>query len=476
MQPWGPWRPDVGGPNTGVATTADGVLPQSAGQGGLGYGPMNSLVTATAAVALAGAPRGGIALQRQDGAWQVYFASAAKIQLLTSIYAWTDIETGRSVTTNDDVSFAVFGTYLLNTDTTDGFKAYNYEAGGTNSAVSGAPSSPREICVCNNVVFLLNVGGNNKRMQSSGQGDHTNWTTEGADGKTFEDGGALIAMRDLKNGAGLILQESAIRLVQFGSAPQGALYTISKVADGLGALSSRSTTAWNGTVWWLSSSGFYEYTAGGVPTPIGDQKVNTWLAGTLASTDYVNVQAAVDPARKMTWWRLSATTLIGYHWLIREFVTITVATSALTRVATPAVVIDDISTIIDNDGDIIDSLDLQGGLPTFGALDSSYKFARFTGTALAYTLQSCATSVGGSVRFVSAQPISDASTSTLSIGTTDSLAVAMGFSTPAARNEDGKVPLDDRGRHFAFKEAGAAGITWTYSNGVDGIESNPDAP
>jgi len=36
--------------------------------------------------------------------------------------------------------------------------------------------------------------------------------------------------------------------------------------------------------------------------------------------------------------------------------------------------------------------------------------------------------------------------------------------------------LDDRGRHFNFKEAIPAGATWTYSNGVDNIVSNPDAP
>ncbi len=43
---------------------------------------------------------------------------------MDATYQWTDIETGRTVTGGDDVSFLHFGSYLLNTDTTDGFKAY----------------------------------------------------------------------------------------------------------------------------------------------------------------------------------------------------------------------------------------------------------------------------------------------------------------------------------------------------------------
>ena len=473
---WGPWRPDVGGPDTGVAQTIDGVIPQSAGQG-IGYGPMNQLVTASGAVALAGAPRGGITIQRTDGAWQVYFASAAKIQVLDSTYDWDDIETGRTVPDGADVSFAQYGNFLLNTDLSDGFKAYNYQAGGTNDVVSAAPTAAG-VCVSNNVVFAYNLSTDNRRMKSSAQGDHTNWTTEGADGKTFEDGGAILAMRDLKGGMCAILQENALRVVQFGAGPTSTtLYGIVKVADGIGGVSDRATTAFNGTMWWISTSGVYEYVAGGVPTPVGDQKTNDWLAAQVAASDLANIQAAVDPARKMTWFRLSSSLLLGYHWLIKEFVTATVSTSALSRFATPATVIDDISSIIDDLNVTIDSLDFQGGAPAFGALDSTYKFARFTGTPLAADLRSCVTSAGSSQRFLQATPISDASPSLLSLGVSSNLSSALSYSTGVTRDsDDGACRFDERGRYFAFRETIAAGTRWTFSNGVDGIVSNPDAP
>ena len=66
MLSYGPWRPDVGGPNTGFATTADSVLPQAAA-GGIGYGPFPQLVTPSVATALSGATRGNISLVKFDG-------------------------------------------------------------------------------------------------------------------------------------------------------------------------------------------------------------------------------------------------------------------------------------------------------------------------------------------------------------------------------------------------------------------------
>lgn len=470
MQNWGPWRPDVGGPNSGMAAIANSVLPQAAAEG-IGYGPMPALVTATGAVAAAGAPRGSIALQKADGSWQVYFASSAKIQLLTSVYGWTDIETGRTVTTGDDVSFCLFGKYLLNTDTTSGFKAYDIEAGGSNTTVSAAPTA-RYVFSCNNVVFALSCGGNTKRMQSSAIGSHSNWTTEGADGKTFEDGGPLVCGCDLKNGAALIFQEYAMRLIQFGVGP--ATYDVKKVSDGRGIVSSRSMVAFDGMVFYLSTDGFYKFSLSEGNKPIGAEKVNRWLSTRIDTTEYENVQGAADPFNKVVWWRINATTLLGYDWQLDEFFTATASTSALTRIATASLTFDDITAAFDSILEAYDSRFFQGGQPVFGALDSSYKFATFSGGAAAATLRSCVLSGPRSKRFVWATPVSDADDSTLAIGVSDSLSASLEWETAATRNDEGEVPLDARGRRFAFEEAIPAGAEWTYSNGIDNIVANED--
>ena len=236
MISWGAWRPDQGGPNTRFAQVADNVIPQSAGLGQyfnqlIGYGPFPQLVESMSAGALPGAPRGSVSLPSDNGTYQVYFATATAIYELQSDYTWLSIATGRSVTSGDDVSMLHFGDFLLNTDTTDGFQAYNVETPAGNNVVSGAPTA-RSIFPCNNVVFALDCNGNNRAWQSSAIGDHTQWVLGGANGGLFPDGGACQCGVDLKNGNGLIFQSKAMRLIQFGgNAVSPALFSIVKAAD-----------------------------------------------------------------------------------------------------------------------------------------------------------------------------------------------------------------------------------------------------
>lgn len=464
--PWGPYRPDVGGANSGIAKQANNVLPQAAGNG-IGYGPMPALITATGAEALSGAPRGIISVQKASGAYAVFAATETTIETMDSAYQWTDVETGRTVTSGDDVSMLLFGKYLLNSDTTDGFKAYDIELGGTNSAVSGAPAA-RALFSCNNVVFALGTSSNNRRMQSSAIGDHTNWTTNGADGKTFEDGGTLIGGRDLKNGAAVIFQENAIRLVQFGGG--AALYTIQKLADGRGAVSDRSIVSFDGMAFYIATDGFYKYTLGGGNEPIGAEKVNRWLATQVAASGYEAIQGALDPFQKIVWWRLTGNLLIGYDWQLNEFITSSVATSALTRIATPGVTLDSLTTLyLDSMTEALDSRFYMGGVPLFGALDADYKFATFAGSPLQATLQTNDIALPDSQLVSWCSPDSDASSSTIALGVSDTRSTTLTFKAPAARKASGRVPLRGRGKVIGFRETIPAGASWSYSNGVNDI-------
>lgn len=465
--PYGPFRPDVGGPNSGFARTANNVLPQASATG-FGYGPMPSLVTATGAATLGAAPLGIISVQKASGSYAVFAATSTKIRVMDSAYAWSDVETGRTVTSGDDVSFCYFGKYLLNSDTTDGFKAYDVEAGGTNNAVSGAPAA-RALFSCNNVVFALGTSSNNRRMQSSAIGDHTNWTTDGADGKTFEDGGALVGGRDLKNGAGIIFQDTAIRIVQFPGA-NGALYSISKAADGRGAVSDRSIVAFDGMVFYVATDGFYKFTLGGGNEPIGAEKVNRWLATQVAASGFSSIQAAVDPFQKVVWWRLGNLQLIGYDWQLNEFFTATQATSALTRIATPGVTLDSLTTsFLDSMTGVLDSRTYLGGVPLFGALDANYKFATFSGGAAEVTLETMMVLSPASQLVTWCTPNSDASTSTVQLGVSDNLNTELTWKSSASRATSGRVPLRGRGKVFGFRETIQANDSWTFANGINEV-------
>lgn len=473
MGRWGAWNPDKAGPDTEYVLVANGCIPQDSGAG-IGYGPFPRLITASGATALSGgAPRGGLSIQKQDGTWKVYFATATTIEELQANYSWASIETGRTVTVDDDVSFAYFGKYLLNTDTTDGFKAYDVEAGGTNSVVSAAPMA-RALFTCSNVVFALDCNGNNRRMQSSAVGSHTNWTTLGADGKTFEDGGALIGGRDLKNGAAFIAQEKVLRLVQFGGG--AALYSIVKIADGRGCVADRTMVSFDGMVFWWDTDGPWMFTLGTGPQPIGAEKINRWADSNIGASNYKTLQGTIDPSRNIVLWRTGSTQALGFNWVIKEWFTLTLNCSGLTRIATPGVTIDSVSDTIDSVAIAIDSRYWQGGAPVLGGLDNSYKFATFSGGPMQVTLQDTpkVSPVSGLIRF--ATPESDAPNSTLEIGTADNLNSPLTWTPAESKSGDGRVPLLARGKVISFRETIPATETWTYANGVRDIVGTTGGP
>ena len=463
VQPWGAWRPDVGGPDKGFCETAEGVVPQ-ASSNGIGYGPFPQLIAATGAEALSGTPRGAISLQKFGGDWGVYAATGTTIEALDSSFQWSDVETGRTVTPSDDVSFLHYGRYLLNTDTTDGFKAFDVESPGTNDPVAGAPAA-RALASCQNVAFAFDCDGNNRRMQSCRQGDFTAWKGGGADGKTFEDGGALIGGRDLQNGAMIIAQENAIRLVTFGVGP--TLYGISKIADQRGCVADRTLTAFDGSAYWWDTDGPWQFTMGSKPFPIGAEKVNRWFDLNIGPSNYQNLQGTVDPSRNLVIWRVDATYAVAYNWLIKEWSVLPFASSALTRLATPAVSIDSVSDTIDSVSLAINARFWQGGATGLGALDSDFKFATFSGTPMAALLESSRISADAEPLISWVKPLSDAAGSTLAVGTAPSLDSSLTFASAKAKGSHGWTQQRSRARVLAFRESIPAGQSWSYANGVD---------
>lgn len=482
MRPWGPWRPDAMGPQ-GFCTIADGVLPGTMGDGGGGqiisYGPFPSLVQATGAEALSGECRGAVWLVKFDGTYELYFATATTIEKMSGGFTLSDVETGRTITSGDDVSFLPFGAYLLNSDTTSGFKAYNFETPGTNDAVADAPAA-RFLFSCNNSIFALDCDGNNRRMESTAPGDHTNWTTQGADGKTFEDGGALICGCDLKNGQGLIWQERAMRLIQFGGAGSVALYSIVKLADGRGSVGQRSMVSFDGMAFYLASDGFYKYDGTNGNQAIGAEKVNRWFLSQVDSARLGEVQAAIDPLNKIVLWRFPSTSnsstsvfdrVIGYDWQLNEWFTLTVDTCWLARFATPGYTLEDMDAFGTLDGMPQIPLDdrfWRGGEPKLIALDSSLKYATFSGTAMAMTVQASPVMQDQRALVNEATSISDDADVAMTIGVQERLSDAVTWKGPyAPSTRSGRTKTRASGRLLTFKSTHAAGATWTYDNGVD---------
>jgi len=467
MFPFGPWQPDNKTTNAGLSVTAEGVIRQPGG-----WGPYPQLVTNDGATALDDTPRGVKSVQKPDNSWAVYSATAAKIQELQADLSWSDIDTGRTVTTGDDVSMALFGKYLINTDTTDGMKAYDTVGGGANSTISGAPSA-RAVCVIGNALFGLGTSTETRRFASTAIGVYSQWTGGAADGGTFPDGGALVGGLELRDRLGVLFQSGALRRVQFGTGV--STYAIDKLSDGVGCVAERTICGWDGRAFWWHDDGPWAITAGGSPVPIGQDKVNNWAADNIGRQNFLNLQGTVDPTRKIAMWRIDESRVIAFNWINGEFSILPATTTALARIATPVLAVDDLTGSVDTLEGSVDSL---GGsaAPEIGGLNLSRKFATFTGTNMAVTLESAPTESGVTGIVSRATPIDDADAGTLQLGVADRLDAALTWKAGETKRDSGRVPLRGRGKVIAFRRNVTAGTSFTYINGVDHIEASQGGP
>ena len=483
--PFGPLAPDQGELTPGVMMVANGVVPLREG-----YGPFPGLNVVATATALSTAPLGLYAYTKADGTWSLVAGQSTAISLMASDYTWSSIDTGLTPTAGDDFSFARFGTKLLYTNTTDGLRAYDVELGGAASAVAAA-KNPRWIFVCGNILFGLNCLDNsgardNRLIRSSAFSDHTNWTTKGADYQGLEEGGPLIWGGAISETSALILQSRKVRLLQVGNVGN-ALWGIQSVSDEFGSVGYRSVVSFDGMVFWLATDGFRMFSTGGGLKRIGAGYIDQWFLSNADQANLELVQGTIDPFRKNVLWRYKSNSvgsstifedIIGYNWAFDRWFTLSVQTTALAYLATPAVTWDayGASTTWDTEDVTWDSRALSGGQPLFGALNGSYKFGTFGGSYLAATLTTAIMDSRTTQLINWAKPVDDSADGTLSLGVKNTLAGTTTWKTGQAKATSGRVPLRGRGTEVAFSRVIPAASTWSYAKGVDYLVASAGGP
>lgn len=470
---FGPLAPDQGTGTPGICTVANNVLPKPNG-----YGPAPQLIT-QGTTALPAAPRGAITCIKRDGTTQVYFFTADAFYALGSDYNFTEIDDGYACTSGDDWSLQQFGNFLLYTNTTDGLWAYNIESGGAPSYIAAA-GDPREIFVTANMVFGLDceddaAARDNRLIRNSDFNDHTDWTNGAADYQPLESGAELIAGVPLKGGAAVVFQRESMRLIQFGNAGGGALYSLQEIANGRGAVGKKSIISFDGVVYFLAANGFWQY-AGGQLTPIGDGFIDKWFREQVPANAMADVQAAIDPARKVVLWLYPAGGLIiGYSWgnVTNRWFTWSATAVTLSRLATSGYTWDSAGAVWSTWDDMpevaFDDAFWQGGQQFLAALDDDLKYASYSGSAAAAQIRTGLNNAPVTTMIGWSTPIDDCPTSQLSLGVADSLADTITWKDPVSKVRAGRVPLRARGMNVAFEWTAAAGAVWTYTHGVDHV-------
>jgi hypothetical protein len=471
MLPFGPYRPDIAETNPAMSRRVLNVNPRKDSQG-VSYHPRRSLQVTTGAMALPDEPRGAIGVVQRSGEFRAYFGTVDTLYEMDATYQFASIGTGYAVPTGHSWGMCQYGEHLLVTNTTDGMLEWDIETGGTVDVVSDAPAA-RTIFVWAQMVIALDCDGDNRLMRNSAIGSYTNWTNRGAGAQEFADGEALMGGGVVNDGQCVVIQRGAVNLLTVTGNER--IFRIDKFPGDVGAVSPECIVQIPGGVAFMDSSGPQIATAQGV-VAIGDSKVaRTFIASV---DDITAVTGAYDPELRQIVWRKSDTELLIYDLATQEFVPVMESTGYIIRMSNPALTLEDLDAFgtLEELPYPLDSNAWKGGRPRLAALDSSHKFGFFDGEVLAAEIESATLTDTNSMLVSWCQPTTDAANVTVTLGVRDRLADASVDKDPASMVASGRVPLRGRGKCLTFRVNIAAGETWSYIRGIDGLVITKGGP
>jgi hypothetical protein len=467
-----PFRPDAG---ELVSSTVSNVL-MTAGA----YGPRPTMQTAPGAAALAAAPRGAYGGFLPSGQFKGFAATSTKIYTLGSDYTWAALSPTFTVPADHDEMMTQFGVFMLATNVTDGVYAYNMETPAGLNAVSGAPAARYLFSANNQVIALGNTSSALNQLNVSAFGDHTNWSSIGADRQSMNDGGGFTGGGDLGGGAAILLQQRAVRRMTFGATGGGSLFRLDKLADDVGCVHPRAQVTYNGTCYFLHTDGFYACNGGGPPVNIGADKVNKWFLA--RCVDLTKVYFSVDPKNTLIRIRYQASgdgstenvyqSILDYNWVENEFVPGTEATSAIFRMGTPGYTLDTLDAFGELDDWSqypLDSAFWAGGNFRLAGLDSTYKLAFFDGSAAAAVVESPTETDGRTHLITRCRVLTDDPAATVQIGVKDDLSDQITWKT-ASSKVGKRYPVRGRGIYQRYRVNHAAAAVWTRDTAITDIE------
>jgi len=482
MLPIGLPRPDMADTNPGVAKRTVNVI-LSKDQNGVSARPMPSLAVADSAGVLPAAPRGGTSVVTRAGGYLAYVATGTNIYNIGNDYTYTSYGSGYNCTSGDNWMATQFGNYAVFTNTTDGQVQLDIETPVAFAAISGAPKA-RSIAPIFDCMFAFDCDGDNRLMQNSDVNDHTDYEGGVAARQPMPDGEELITGGELNDGLAIVLQRNAVRLLTRTSDRQ--LYTMNKIADGIGAVNPQSVVTIRGACFFWDVAGPHMYLPGmPVPEHIGADKISRTFLENASGTVFDGIEGAYDPANQRIIWRYQAADVssgtvfqdaITYDIRLGEFVECEFASAALLYMASPGYTLEGLDAVATLDAlpYSLDSRVWYGGEPRLAGLNGDLKFGFFDGTNLAATCETATQMFPERMRFQSVRPITDAQNATVEIGTKAALYSSLTYSTAASIQPSGRVPVRAAGKNARFRISVAAGESWNYIRGIDDIEAVGD--
>jgi hypothetical protein len=307
------YKPDVSDYEGDATRNILNVIPR-----GDGYGPFPSFSGYT--FALPGPCRGAFyALNTNDGTVTVFAGTSTRLyQLNNTTYTWTDVSAGGAdyvaLSSTAQWQFAQFGSKVFATQANVPLQVFTLGSSTAFAAATGSPPQAAYIAVVGRFLVLSGLPNTPYRIQWSGLDDPTNWISgsNSSDFQDFPDGGFV---RGVAGGdqSGVIFQDQAIRRMAFVPGSP-IIFQIDRISQGVGLYAPYSIVRAGEKIFYYSTQGFQKIEPGGIPEPIGRERVDTTFGNDLDKASLQLFMGASDPRTTRVYWAYkSAAGLTGLY-------------------------------------------------------------------------------------------------------------------------------------------------------------------
>jgi hypothetical protein len=477
LLPFGAWQPDNSDyESQSLAHDIQNVLPRADG-----YGPFKDF--AALSQALPDTCRGGFYALKSDGSVAVFAGTEDALYLANNTdYSWTDVSKGgsaySSLSSDAQWQFAQFGNLVFATQKNAVLQVYNLSSSTEFDDCAGSPPQASYISVVGRFLVLSGLLSNPFRIQWSGLNDTTNWTagTASSDYQDFPDGGIV---RGVAGGEyGTVFQDQAIRRMSYIPGDE-LIFQIERIAQDQGLFAPYSIVRAGIYTFFHSAQGFFKIEPGGLPQPIGREKVDRTFFDDLDKTDLKLFVGASDPRSTRVFWAYKSTSgisglydkIIGYDYVLDRWFPITVSGEYLMGMSQPGITLenlDSISASIDALGASLDSFAVSTQ-PLIAQFSSEHKMGFFSGSNLEATLETSEQGTDGRRIYVNGfRPITDAATFYGSCSYRETQQDTPTSTVEIARSSrTGRCDMRRSTRYSRFKTRIPAATQWTYAAGVE---------
>jgi hypothetical protein len=330
----GTYAPDVSDYEGTATRNILNVIPR-----GDGYGPFPDFSAYTATLP---APcRGAFYALNSDGSVVTFAGTATKLyQLNNTTFAWTDVSlsggTYSSLSETANWQFAQTGSLVFATQANAVLQVFNLTSSTTFTNALGSPPQAAYIAVISSFLVLSGLLSTPYRIQWSGLGSYNasnSWTAgvNSSDYQDFPDGGIV---RGVAGGdqSGIIFQDQAIRSMAYvvGSP---VIFQIARISSDKGLFAPYSMIKAGENIFFYAGQGFQMIPPGGLPTPIGKERVDRTFLSLLDKGNLQLFMGAADPRSSRVYWAYKSQagqaglydSLLGYDYLLDRWFPVSVS-------------------------------------------------------------------------------------------------------------------------------------------------------